>query len=237
MLSRVLGRAGCTSSAHDRLRLQYLGAAASGVACCCFVDTCTVQYGPRTHRGVSNIVVHTYTVPTWDRQAGRQAVDPNRCLGGLHVCTSVARSVWLRYAKLTRHAAVDLTAAFFCDDDCRNQASCTLHLTITNSICSLNARGLALPPFPKGICHPVSNLASRGDIVQLPSSGQLSDQQIPTREMEVSAECVHISPPTPTPTPTPSRPLATGRWEPHGEADSLTYCALSRYRPRPGWCL
>lgn len=71
-----------------------------------------------------------------------------------------------------------LTAAFFCDDDCRNQASCTLHLTITNSICSLNARG---PPLQASAIHPVSNLASRGDIVQLPSSGQLSDQQIATR--------------------------------------------------------
>lgn len=47
-----------------------------------------------------------------------------------------------------RQAAVDLKAALFCDEDCRNQASCTLHLTITNSICSLDARGPPLKHLP-----------------------------------------------------------------------------------------
>lgn len=140
-------------------------------------------------------------------------------------------------------AAVDLMAALFCDE--RLQESSILHAAPDNHQFDLQSRRQARGA-PSSICHPVSTLASRGDIVQLPSSGQLSDQQIPSAprdEMEVSAKsCPHLATHTPTHTHTHTHtrtrwPLAAGRWEPHGEADSLTYCALSRYRPRLGWCL
>lgn len=152
---------------------------------------------------------------------------------------TVPRSVWPRAgceSSRDRRAAVDLMAALFCGE--RLQESSILHAAPDNHQFDLQCRRQGGPP--SSICHPVSTLASRGDIVQLPSSGQLSDQQIPSAprdEMEVSAKCVHILPPTPTPTPASRWPLAAGRWNPHGEADSLTYCALSRYRPRLGWCL
>lgn len=113
-------------------------------------------------------------------------------------------------------------AALFCDEACRNQASCTLHLTITNSICSLKARGpLEHLPSSHPARQPVSTLASRGDIVQLPSSGQLSDQQIPGAprdEMEVSARRAHILPhPHPHPHPHPRPP---GHW-PHAAGNRM----------------
>ncbi|KAJ0119836.1 hypothetical protein J7T55_014041 [Diaporthe amygdali] len=72
----------------------------------------------------------------------------------------------------------------------RLQESSILHHAPDNHPFDLQSQGQGA----SGICHPVSTLASRGYIVQLPSSGQLSDQQIPTRdEMEVSANCPHLA--------------------------------------------
>lgn len=235
MNGQVLGHADCTSEL-PRSRLQYLGAATSGVAYCTALTGLdwTVQYGPGLGALGDSSTYLLFLPPRL-----MCAVDPIRY--------TAPRSVWLRAAKAHETHGLLLTSwrPFSCDE--RLQESSILHAAPDNHQFDLQSRRQARGA-PSSICHPVSTLASRGDIVQLPSSGQLSDQQIPSAprdEMEVSAKsCPHLATHTPTHTRTHTHthtrtrwPLAAGRWEPHGEADSLTYCALSRYRPRLGWCL
>lgn len=107
--------------------------------------------------GISRVNTCLSTVTAWGRHAGTQAVDhpqpsTRTTTHGVHrTVHSAARACGPNMPSSRDAPAVDLhDGALFCDEDCRNQASCTLHLTVTNSICSPSGQGGWRP----SICPP-----------------------------------------------------------------------------------